>query len=207
MKTSQSTPPQSVEARHLQTSKIRFRHLMTAHHRLHTRMLVYHTQSYEASQTLLLNSTAMERRCPLPLASVYPQRARECQCLTLQVHVSTLLGHYPLRSGISSIWLTHTLLLSLNHLLSLSVTLFHAICCITSYHTLHNVQEVILVVNYTGLASWSGLTCPEVSSVGSSSVVLLDARLPSDISLCTSSSFSASVFPETIVEPIRSAPR
>jgi hypothetical protein len=46
-----------------------------------------------------------------------------------------------------------------------------------------------------------------VSRVGSPSVVLLDARLPSDISLCTSSSFSASVFPETIVEPIRSAPR
>ena len=172
-------------------------------------MLVYHTQSYEASETLPLNSTAMEREMSPTLASVYPQRAREC--LALQVRVSTLLGHYPLRSGISLIWLTHTLLLSLNHLLSLSVTLFHAVCCTITYHTLHNVREVIQVVNYTGLASWSGLTCPEVSRVGSPSpsVVLLDARLPSDISLCTSSSFSASVlvFPETIVEPIRSTPR
>lgn len=182
---------------------------MTAHHRLHTRIHVYHTQSYEASQTLLLNSTAMEGRCRLPLASAYPQRVRECQCLALQVHASTLLGHYPLRSGISSIWLMHTLLLSPNHLLLLAVTLSHAICCTTIYHTLlHNVQEVIVcVVNYTGLASWSGLTCPKMFRVGSPSVVLLNVRLPSDISLCTSSSFSASVFPETIVEPIRSTPR
>lgn len=57
-----------------------------------TVIFVSHTRSYESSQPLLLNLTAMERKCHPTLASIYCHPA--LAFLAQQVPISTFTGRY-----------------------------------------------------------------------------------------------------------------